>query len=94
MKCQVAFDKCVAEPEKPAKPADCTMAKTPDGFKTCQATVAEYDACYAEQITAFKAAAANGCKGIKVSKSDSPPPPKEVPPGCAAIEAKCPDLFK
>jgi hypothetical protein len=94
-KCQTAFDKCLTEPEKPATATDCSMEKVPSSFKTCQATVAEYDACTAEQIPAFKAAAANGCKGIKVTKGDAPPPPKEpLTPACAALDAKCPELNK
>lgn len=84
--CKAAFDECAAKPYE-SDPTDCTKAKVPDAFKTCDATVSEYDACYAEQISAVKAtlASASYCSSLSLAATEAPPGA-----ACAALEKKCP----
>lgn len=88
--CPSAYDECAAKPYTPDV-NDCTKEKVPANFKNCDALVSDYDACYAEQITALRStfASASYCGSIKLTQAD-----EKQGAACAALEQKCPDILK
>lgn len=87
--CQKAYDDCAAKPYT-ADTTDCTKAKVPDSFKTCNATVSEYDACFAERTTALRSTLASPsyCSTVTLTKTG-----ESTGTACAALEQKCPGIF-
>ncbi len=89
--CQSAYDECAAKPYTPDV-NDCT--KVPANFKNCDALVSDYDACYAEHITALRStfASASYCGSFKFTQAADLG--AALGPACAALVQKCPDILK
>lgn len=84
-KCQASLDDCLAKP--PSTQDTCGQFKVNPKWKTCQAPVSEYDACYSEQIVALKASVTFDCKSVKAGSVGSSTLSGAA---CTALEAKCP----